>query len=323
MTTIEEKATELKRLAESGRDSFAGNPSAPSLSRYVTGLIVPPLQEAVREISTRTLPSHRVEDVQGPVIHYTSLQTAFGLLHGAFSRDASASLRLYDSEHTNDPQEGSYFFHALDLPKHHQWVTTETPSHAYLTSFLIPSQEEDLSDDLTFWRSYGRNGNGCSLKIWVPPSTLQKVLYGAEGALHLRADLLRVMDALHPIAHLSEAIKSTLRETIWEGLGSIRYLYKDKAYSSEKECRVVISKEEVDESDVQFDFRSQPPALRRFCEHPDLSVRKLFGQTGASIMVGPAAPDREDIGYSLDLMKRRAKLYGVDIKVSRISYRPD
>ena len=143
--------------------------------------MVPPLQDALRDISARNVPvTLRIE---GPgerglgeppithmsVVHYTSAQTAFALLHGALSEEPGASLRLYDSEHTNDPKEGSYFFQGLSISRRSTTgLAAATPSHAYLTSFLIPRVAEDLSDDLTFWRTYGRDGQGCSLQVWVP-----------------------------------------------------------------------------------------------------------------------------------------------------------
>ena len=332
MSIVEAAAAEIERFAESARDSSPGRPDPWALSMYVREFIVPPLQGAVREISARTLLSHRVEDPgeedpnepivrYAPVIHYTSVRTAFNLLRGALKKKPRASLRLYDSEHTNDPEEGSFFFKALDLPPQHHWATAVTPSHAYLTSFLTPS-EQDRSDDLTFWRSYGRDGQGCSLKVWVPEKMLQSVFYGPEAVLHLRTDLSQLLDALAPIAELDEGVRHVLRETLWEELGSIRYLYKHNAYSDEKECRIVFPRESIDEDNVRFDLRTRPDSLRRYYEHPDLVVTKLFMRSGSSITIGPDAPHKDDLSYSLELMRRRAGLHGLEkIRTSRIPYR--
>ena len=333
MSIVEAAATELRRLAESARDSFSGHPDDAALSRYVSGLMVPPLQDALRDISARNVPSHRIE---GPgerglgeppithmsVVHYTSAQTAFALLHGALSEEPGASLRLYDSEHTNDPKEGSYFFQALDLPPQHHWASAATPSHAYLTSFLIPRVAEDLSDDLTFWRTYGRDGQGCSLQVWVPAELLRRVCYGPVVVPELRADLLTLLDAVAPIAKLSEDVKSVLRGALWEELVSLRYLYKNDAYSGERECRIVVPRKEADETSVQFDYRYDSGSLRRYLEYPELMATKLFGQSGASVTIGPAAPDKEELHYSFNLMRRRVGLSDyLTIKTSRISYR--
>ena len=263
--------------------------------------------------------------VHVPVVHYTSLRTNFTLLHSALPGNPKASLRLYDSEHTNDPEEGTFLFKALDLPPDHHWAADPTPSHAYLASFLaVPSgvsAEMNPSDDLGFWRSYGRNGQGCSFRTWVPDGILRRVLYGREAAQLLKADLLKLLDALEPIARLHEEAQSVLREALWDELSSIRYLYKHAAYTDEREYRVVVLEEDVESSKIQFALRGPPDSLRRYYEHPSLVVTKLFAPSGASITIGPDAPHREDLQHSLDLLRRRAGLDNLAIRTSRIPYR--
>ena len=336
MNAIETAAADLTRLAVAGKGSFLEHPDPAALSRYVSKLMVPQLREALQEVSVRILLAHRVGDLGQvelparssqlvPVVHYTSLGTTFHLLRSALEGNSKASLRLYDSEHTNDPEEGRFLFRALDLPPNHHWAAAPTPSHAYLTSFLAVSSEvsgeRGASDDLNFWRSYGRDGQGCSFLVWVPEGILRKVLYGREAALNLRTDLLKLLDALDPIAELHEEVRSVFREALWDELGGIRYLYKDAAYTDEKEYRVVILQENIDEKKVQFDFRILPDSLRRYYEHSSLVVTKLFDQSGSSITIGPDAPHKEDLRYSLDLIRRRAGLDKLVIKTSQIPYR--
>ena len=334
MSIVEATAAELRRLAESGRASFSGQHGSGDLSRYVDGLIVPPLKDALRDISERNLPSHQVVEptvgvLQEPsdslvqVTHYTSVRTAFALLHGTLSGEPGGSLRVYDSEHTNDPQEGAYFFRALALPSQHTWVGTATPSHAYVASFLKPSEGNDLSDDLTLWRLYGRDGKGCSLRVWVPATLLREVRYGPAINTDLRGELIALFDAVDPIAQLSEDIRNLLRGMLWEEIGSLRFLYKDEEYSGEHECRLVIPYKEVDEASVQFDYREDSESLRRYLEHPELVATELFRQSGASITIGPAAPDREELLRSFNLMKDRTSLkHRLEIKSSQRNYRP-
>ena len=150
---------------------------------------------------------------------------------------------------------------------------------------------------------------------------LQRVLYGAEAALVLRRDLLEILDALGPIAELHEEARRVLREALWEDLGNIRYLYKHAAYSDEKEYRIVIPEEKIAMDKIQFDLRGPPDSLRRYHEHPSLVATKLFEHSGASITIGPDAPHKEDVRHSLDLIKRRAGLHGLEIKTSQIPYR--
>ena len=336
MSGIEAAVADLRRLATSAQDAFRDDFDPDVLSRFVSDPVVPTLREALRDVSDRVLLSHRIEDPSEKdpgspraqyvqVVHYTSLRTTFHLLRSALQEEPDASLRLYDSEHTNDPEEGRFLFKALDLPPHHHWIATTTPSHAYLTSFLALSSEDqderDFSDDLNFWRSYGRDGQGCSFRVWVPEGILQRVLYGTEAAAILRTDILEILDALDPIAGLHEEARRVLREALWDELGSIRYLYKHAAYSDEKEYRVVILQEKIKEEEIQFDLRGPPDSLRRYYEHPDLAATKLFERSGASITIGPDAPHKEDLWHSLDLIRRRAGLYGLEIRPSQIPYR--
>ena len=257
------------------------------------------------------------------VVHYTSVRTAFTLLHGTLPGEPEASLRVYDSEHTNDPQEGAFFFKALNLPPEHSWAGTATPSHTYVASFLKPSAGSDLSDDLTLWRLYGRDGRGCSLRVWVPAELLREVRYGPVEDSSLRGELVTLLDAVDPIAQLSEDVRTLLRGTLWEDIGSLRFLYKDEEYSGEHECRLVIPHKEVDETSVQFDYRHDSESLRRYLEHPELAATELFRQSEASITIGPAASDREELLRSFNLMKCRTALkYRLEIKTSQRNYRP-
>ncbi len=335
MSIVEAAVDELRRLGSSGHAAFSDHPDSDDLPRYVSGLIVPPLETALRDISTRNLPSHLIEapnrqSMTGElpdsisVVHYTSVQTTFALLQGDPSGDHDSYLRLYDSEHTNDPEEGTHFFNALNLPPQHHWITTPEPSHAYLASFFIPSKKKDSSNDLTFWRFYGRDGKGCSLQVWVPTSLLNQVAYVCTVDDGLRDDLLSIFDALTQITELSIAVQNILRSVVWKELGSLRFLYKDTAYSDEQECRIVIPKDDVNESDIQFDFKSEPESLRRFIAHSHLSTSRIFGSSGSSITIGPAAAYKDDLEYSLNLMRRRAGLeHTLQIRTSQIPYRSE
>ena len=319
MSDIEGRAEELHRVATAGRDNFDALGDTQGATEYVDRLILPVLTEALRDLSESTLDSHQVDDSAERVIHYTTVRAVVSMLQGKLLELPGASLRLYDTEHSNDPEEGRYLFRSLDLPPDLQWVAEPTPSHAYVTSFVIPAQGQDLSDDLPFWRAYGDDGQGCALRVAVPRSNLQRVLYGPPEK-ELRAGLLSLFEAVTPIALLTDTIAKRIRESLWEGLASIRYLYKDDAYEHEGECRIVVLKEDVGEESAHFDYQEHTGYLRRYCERSYLDVMALF-PSGTSITVGPAAPHREDLRYSLDLMGRRLRLLGLRIRTSGIVYR--
>ena len=85
------------RALDEAKEALLGNKVSTSLSR---------LQSAATELATELEDKHRLDgDAQEiKVVHYTSLETAHALL----TEPATQYLRLYDSVHLTDPQEGWY-----------------------------------------------------------------------------------------------------------------------------------------------------------------------------------------------------------------------
>ena len=158
--------------------------------------------------------------------------------------------------------------------------------------------------------------------MWVPAQLLREVRYRPVEDYNFRGELVTLLDAVDPIAQLSEDVMTLLRGMLWEEIGSLRFLYKDEEYSGEHECRLVIPYKEVDETSVQFDYRHDSDSLHRYLEHPELGATELFRQSGASITIGRAAPDKEELLRSFNLMKRRTKLRDkLVIRTSQRNYR--
>ena len=90
-----------------------------------------PLQEAARQLSAELEAKHRLEgdneDVK--VVHYTSIET----IHALLTEPSKQYLRLYDSVHLTDPQEGRYVFKEIELGKESKWLESSV-SHAYIIS---------------------------------------------------------------------------------------------------------------------------------------------------------------------------------------------
>ena len=146
------------------------------------------------------------------VIHYTRATTVEALLEGT-AAGLDPSLRLYDSASFNDPDEGEFFVRNLSLPRQHQWILQSNTSHAYVVSFIIPDASFKLSDDLMFWRTYGREGEGCSLVLSVPPSRLRKILYGRQHVQAVRGVLVPFLDVLNPLVNGHASSSRNLRRT--------------------------------------------------------------------------------------------------------------
>ena len=136
--------------------------------RFVDGVLVPQVESLLAETFQQIDYMHTLRgDVANRVIHYTRLDTIVAML-GRAAKQQDAFLRLNDSSSFNDPDEGQFFTGNLALPSKHRWVMEGSTSHAYVASFIIPDDKLDLSDDLMFWRTYGREGEGCSLVLSAP-----------------------------------------------------------------------------------------------------------------------------------------------------------
>ena len=138
---------------------------------------------------------------------------------------------------------------ALSSDAEHRWLAHgSTASHAYITSFVYDESDEskeDMSDDLVFWRTYGKEGTGCSLTANVSEELLRRVLYGPDAVGNTKTVLLPILNAVTPLARARENFAKAIAETIWKGLEGVTYLYKDEAYHHEKEHRAVIPAESI------------------------------------------------------------------------------
>ena len=275
-----------------------------------------------RKISQRHMIDQGEEGETVFVIHYTSIGTLFSMLQSA-ANGQNASLRLYDSVHFNDPDEGYYFLKYLLTG--HDWVKVDRgySSHAYIVSFVEPSTDsgKNMCDDLVFWRTYGREGEGCSLMVSVPKSQLRKVSYDAEEAKSAAQALLPVLDTLKPLAEVNQENRETLAKAFWESLEGIQFLYKSEAYDYENEFRFIICESEVDEDNICFEYKDDSPVtIRHYCEHGDLRIEKTL-ISHSKITIGPCVLNYDDLSRVLEILTRRANLYGPEISRSKISYR--
>ena len=314
-----------------------------SFKRYASDAIIPTLSAAVKALCQEIEQFHVLTDTtldrkQAPeyVIHYTTIATVVSMLQAqALKRkheeipekqqgQQGNSLRLYDSAHFNDPDDGNYLGRHLSQSGKHDWLMPSTRTHAYVASFMIPDDDPDVAgDNLVFWRTYGREGEGCSLKLRTPTDHVRRVLY-TSGELDRTEKLLYpALEVLDPLVDTDDPwTKQVLRKTFWSSLGRIRFLYKSPAYTYERECRFVIPRIEISDDQISFDYRSDSGSsgrLRHYLEDEALKVTEILG-SGTSITIGPCVADKEDLKQSLEILKDRAGL-GATVKCSKISYR--
>lgn len=335
----------LRTAVSAGRNWYETHGSLSP--EYVEGIINPFLKMVVSEIANEIESQHTL-DTSGFVVHYTSISALVSMLQAQIDMETrkqtfdnlkntneelkelqigrGGSLRLYDSAHSNDPAEGNYIFQELIRSGKHDWLSQSVATHAYIASFIIPEYDPDkASDNLVFWRTYGREGEGCSLKLKVSTPKLRKVIYGGSELENTKDQLSIVLSILKPLGSIgNEDINQILSQAIFESLGRIAYLYKSQAYRYERECRFVILPDEIDtETDVSFDYRADGNSsgrLRHYCEDETLGIETILS-SGSSITIGPCVEYREDLLQTIGTLRRKARLFGPVVKPSEIVYR--
>jgi len=277
---------------------------------------------------------HVIHDEEWEILmtHYTSIHTLISMLQSA-SKGEENFLRMYDSAHSNDPDEGNFL--TRDFSKEHASLISD---HAYIASFVLSNDKKGMGrDNLAFWRAYGRNGEGCSLSL--PAShlrqNLRKVRYGDEHDELVRNfekklesfssnkymeinSLVEKIKESHPDIHVN------IIKTIGEHIGKVRYLYKSGAYRYENECRLVLLESEISSDDVRFEWPNEnddPIRIRHYYEHKDLEIKNILSTTNSKIVIGPCVPHRYDVRYCIEKLLKRAKLYAPCVTVSDIKYR--
>ena len=312
---------------------------------YLYDLVIPTVNQTVGALCSSIKERHRVNiaDINGPVycVHYTSLDTLINLLSSSANKGESC-LRLYDSWNFNDPDEGSYFMDQTDI----QFLGRKLPPynsvrHAYVTSFIL-DHENNMSDDLPFWRMYGKEGKGCSMRLSFPMKCLFRVLYGSDQAKKTGEELQQIIEQYRPaIFELLNQIRSVISNELgqeyantfitkmidaafMEELESIKYLYKHENYKYENEVRIVKTFGSIRKGggNIKFDldlYRSQG-ILRHYYEDKDLATNEIL-VTGSTITLGPCVEDQYTLQFYLRELQRRAGLVGPEIRYSKVSYR--
>ena len=310
-----DEISQLGRLASAGRDHFDRLKELDP--RYLTGMVEPVLSAAIGHIYPKIERLHILsEETRGAtrrVTHYTSLSAATSMLR-ALSTGESAYLRLYDTAHANDPYEGNYLVNELSSASGYGWLAAgNIVGHAYITSF-VGNEERDMSNQLYLWRTYGKEGSGCSLTLNVPSNLLRQVRYGPNGVADTKSLLLPVLEAVAPLAQAREDFGKALSRVILRNLEGVRYLYKHIAYENEKEYRAVLSAQSsnFDHSLVRFEPCESYGSLvrvRHYYELDELALEKTM--TSNSILyVGPSVTDKYSVGLYLESLKQQAHSMG-------------
>lgn len=207
----------------------------------------------------------RPEESSGGFVHYTSWENMLKIL--AVDEDNGPRFRMYNYEMTNDPEEGN-----LKPPK---WIQFEKSAREFFCDYMDESSQNDtmeneghyrkrstygcsfstngtgVEDDLMFWRLYGGDGNGCSLKLSGVPDRIYRVRYMGksggssipeEGEVKERLD--RLLECMKetikkaPDAYMPRVCQS-MKQAIDQVLEGYFHLVKSAAYSHESEWRMI------------------------------------------------------------------------------------
>ena len=308
------------------------------------GPIRPNLYESVPDLFSfliRNLVLHDDPNEKGiNFVHYTKWENALNMF---YKDQRLPALRMYNLEHSNDPNEGKIKPPEwANIENHTKWIDEvleddpywadpEFGTNTYGCSFS--SGELGVEDDLMYWRMYGNDGEGCSLRIVRPTGgdfRLYKVRYRDASATcrseNEEIEDKEVADRLRRIfatgEELAEQIgdnRRHLKQAIARGLRQILYgfyhLVKDKAYSSEMEWRAIRVMPEL--RAIQFDTMSTNP-VKRYIDGPFLRDLLI---TGSEITIGPTVPNRAVARFFLEQMTKKHGMAVDNIKYSRASYR--
>ena len=282
------------------------------------------------------------------LVHYTTWKNARDMFDVEHEPPV---LRMYNYGQANEPEEGRI--------KPPEWNKVEEDA-ACLAKFLAQDRlwTEEMTfgrstygcsfssglsgaveDDLTYWRLYGNDGQGCSLKI---PTTdimdadkarmdVYKVRYRDRDFIsrsecekkedeQVATRLKMLLEAgKETVDAAPEVHKAIVGRTVAEGLHQVIYGYyhliKNIAYADENEWRILRVKPRSDA--IRYDMRSDY-LVRRYIEGP--ALRDLL-ISGSAITVGPAVLNRVAARAYFKHLARRHKLDPVDVRISNKAYR--
>ena len=266
------------------------------------------------------------------VVHYTSLDMLTAVLRNK-AEETEAFLRMYDSFHLNDPDEGQYLARRIEPTDQFGWFRERGNLHAYIASFVIPCDNKDQElrdeDNLKYWLAYGQRGRGCSIRFPTIRNRFRRVLYGQQKVTRTleRLELTSIWNCLDLLTDnrnqdVSRIAHNLLSEVMRKNVARILYLYKDDAYKYEQECRVVKSVLEIPDGDIGFERLEQlasPHSLRHYYHDNDLSIDRIL-VTGSLITIGPLVSRPFNVMYYINTLLEKARLSGPKVQISKIPY---
>lgn len=271
------------------------------------------------------------------LVHYTSWDRILRMFN--LENGEHPVLRMYNYEFANDPEEGSI------RPPEWKRVDKEVETLAleydpegneerkrggstYGCSFS--SNGSGVEDDLMFWRLYGNNGEGGSLRLGGMPERIYKVRYRNDRGFGTGIEATDDKEVTNRLRELLELGKETINRApdlykrelgrnIARALGQVLdgyfHLVKNKAYEHEQEWRMIRVMPEDDEIKYEVDLNSR--VVRRYVEGG--VMKNLL--SSSDITLGPRVPNCGAARAYIESLVRKHGMKYTNIKVSSKKYR--
>ena len=264
------------------------------------------------------------------LVHYTRLEVLFSILKpSATPSSKPKGLRLYDTVHSNDPEEGMFLLNnwppnplwGWEIDRNEdpysdqaQWISASSP--AYILSFVKYDGTEQMNDRLAFWKEYGNGCRGCSLSIPLdqfPRNNLQLTPYQVKYGSGSVKELFKILETvlLSPLAQMNRTpgLESFIRQSTRAALHPFRYLYKDDAYADEKECRIIFTNPSFSLPADEIVFEPMPSAsgtirVRHYSSNHVLDTKALF-HSESRILLGPLVSHAANVHIAIEKFLNR------------------
>ena len=341
---LAEPQVELKNLEQELRDGEHKNSSP----RYVAARV----ESAIRADLGAALSVGLIEATTDFIaVHYTSLDAVIAMLKAA--RDGRGYLRMYSASGFNDPNEGKLFTSVAKEKS--QSLAPYLPEDqdadrnpAFVASFIRVEQSDgeqsqtvDPANDLLFWRIYGREGTGCSLRLSLT-AVSEEIRDITYGEIATATSIASIDKALVAVFHVAERVvnigagngflkenapdsSNIISDQIQAEIKKVRYLYKDLPYRFEKECRLVETPESATDKRIRADFdysgTQGTSVVKKYIDHPSLKLTTDMLDSKSQIMLGPQVPNPGHTKEYIQRLLQEAAFYGPRVRISKIAYR--
>jgi hypothetical protein len=163
-------------------------------------------------------------------IHYTSLETLFGIL-------SEQKLRLYNCNNLNDKKELSYGINTLEIEMSNDDIEKFKKSFFVFSACEILN--ESIIEDYNLWRLYGREGNGVGIEFEItnPGDLWDDVFYGKVCYGSLDQNYME----MHDFIRFHQKFNSEYRifENTPSLIPAIAMHIKDEIWKIENEIRLI------------------------------------------------------------------------------------